>query len=286
MTVMDLDQMKSWIGRAETATDVITPKLAALFDATLTPHLAPASSAGASLGIHWCLAPPRTPTGELGSDGHPVKGGFLPPIPLPRRMWAGGEIEFIDELRIGDVTERRSTISGLRATEGRSGLLCFVTVMHEISTERGIAIRERQDIVYREAVRAISPQSAAAPLEEKQENYSSDLTWSVDASPTLLFRYSALTFNSHRIHYDFPYATEVEGYPGLVVHGPLQATFLLNLAATLYGRTPKRFSYRGVGPVHSGEPIRLAALRKADSAVECWSTTDRGTIGMKAEAEW
>src|SRR5215218_2821252 len=110
MTVMDLDEMASWIGRTESADDIVTPKLAALFGAALAPHLAPASPGEAPLGIHWCLAPPTTPTGKLGHDGHPLKGDFLPPIPLPRRMWAGGEIEIIDELRIGDAVERRSTI--------------------------------------------------------------------------------------------------------------------------------------------------------------------------------
>lgn len=286
MTALDLDQMTSWIGRTESVSDIITPKLAALFNATLAPHLAPASPVEASLGIHWCLAPPSTPTGELGQDGHPMKGGFLPPVPLPRRMWAGGEIEIIDGFRIGDAVERRSTIAGLRTTEGRSGPLCFVTVQHDISTEHGIVIRERQDIVYREAIQANFPQPVAGPLAEPEEESSPDLTWTVDASPTLLFRYSALTFNSHRIHYDMPYATGIEGYPGLVVHGPLQATLLLNLAAALHGRMPRRFSYRSISPVFAGKPLRLAALRRGDSIVDCWSATDQGTTGMKAAAEW
>ena len=286
MTTLDLDWMTECVGRSESVSDTITPKLVTLFNATFAPHVAPASPAETSLGIHWCLAPPSTPTRELDQDGHPMKGGFLPPVPLPRRMWAGGEIEIVEGLRIGDAVMRHSTIAGFRTTEGRSGPLCFVTVQHDISTERGVAIRERQDIVYREAAKTSSQKPAADPSGEPREDSSPDLAWTVDTSPTLLFRYSALTFNSHRIHYDMPYATEVEGYPGLVVHGPLQATLLLNLAATLHGRTPRRFGYRNVGPVFAGNPLRLAARRKGDNIVECWSATNRGTIGMKAEAEW
>lgn len=285
MTSIDIEPLKEWVGRTESVSDAVTPQLAALFRATLEPYLSLA--AGAPLGLHWCLAPPLTPTADLGADGHPMKGGFLPPVPLPRRMWAGGEIEIVDGLCIGDAVDRRSTIADLRVTEGRSGSLCFVTVQHEISTKRGIAIRERQDIVYREAPQGSIQQPAPArPASRAEEQPSGGMTWRVDASPALLFRYSALTFNSHRIHYDVPYATQVEGYPGLVVHGPLQATLLLNLAAALNDKAPRRFSYRGVGPLFTGRPLHLRGVRTASQGAECWSATDEGFIGMKAEAEW
>lgn len=282
MSVVDLDALKGWIGRTETASDDLTLRLAALFRATLHPHLAPADGA-APLGLHWCLAPPQVATRDLSTDGHPARGGFLPPVPLPRRMWAGGEITFLAPLHIGDTVERRSKIVDLRLTEGRSGPLCFVTVEHEVATDRGMAIRERQDIVYREA-----PQGTAPPVKDSVSSGAppaADLAWTVDAAPPLLFRYSALTFNSHRIHYDLPYAREQEGYPDLVVHGPLQATLLLNLAAAFQGRSPRRFRYRGLAPLFSGRPLHLRAVRTA-SGVDCWSTTDEEIVGMKAAADW
>jgi 3-methylfumaryl-CoA hydratase len=283
LTAIDIEPLKGWIGRTETLDDTVTPRLAALFRATLEPHLAPTGE-DAPLGVHWCLAPPLVSTGDLGIDGHPERGGFLPPIPLPRRMWAGGEIGFFDALRIGDHVERRSSIADLRLTEGRSGPLCFVAVRHEVSTERGLAIRERQDIVYRDAPQGQNRQPAPASA-AREEQPSADLAWTVDASSALLFRYSALSFNSHRIHYDQPYATEVEGYPGLVVHGPLQATLLLNLAAVLGGGTPRLLRYRGVSSVFGGKAFRVLGARTPAGA-ECWSATGEGVIGMKAEAEW
>jgi 3-methylfumaryl-CoA hydratase len=281
VTAIDIDDLKGWIGRTEVVRDTVTPRLMALFRATLDPHLAPAGE-DAPLGIHWCLAPPEVPTGLLGPDGHPARGEFLPPIPLPRRMWAGGTIEHLAAIRVGDEVERRSVIARLRAAEGRSGPLCFVEVEHSYSTQRGLAIRERQDIVYREA-----QASGAVPAKVADDEAASgaDLAWRVEATPLLLFRYSALTFNSHRIHYDSPYATEIEGYPGLVVHGPLQSTLLLNLAAALRGEPPHRFRYRGLAPLFAGHAVHLRAARTEDR-VQCWSASDNGLIGTKAEAEW
>jgi 3-methylfumaryl-CoA hydratase len=287
MTSIDMSAVKQWIGRSREAEEVIAPRLVEAYRATLAPHLAPVEAGDAPLALHWCLAPELAPTGALGPDGHSLGSGFLPPLPLPRRMWAGGEVETLAPLRLGDRVIRRSVIADISLKEGRSGPLCFVTVHHELATGRGLAIRERQDLVYRAAIAAGAgpvASSSATPADEAPRQ--ADLTWRVDATPVLLFRYSALTFNGHRIHYDHPYATGVEGYPGLLVHGPLQATLLLNLAASLGGRAPHRFNYRAVSPLVAGRPFDLRALRDSAGAVECWSADMAGSIAMKATAKW
>lgn len=275
---LDVDQLVSWIGRTETARDVITPRLVRELAATLDSDSSePEMGSQAQLGIHWCLTPPAINTSALGADGHPARGEFLPPVPLPRRMWAGGHLQFKDRLLVGDAVERRSRIADITIKEGRSGSLCFVAVDHAIATQRGPAILERQEIVF------CGPQSAApakhesAPLPKAQ--------WAKDgvADPVLLFRYSALTFNGHRIHYDRRYATEVEGYPGLVFHGPLQATLLLEFATAIKGRSPTSFSFRSVHPLFDGVPFRLCA-RDKDAGLHLWIQTADGMQTMDAEA--
>ena len=205
---------------------------------------------------HWCLAQPVFPMSELGPDGHPTRGGFLPPVPLPRRMWAGGELEFLDPLRVGDEAKRTSRISDVTMKTGSTGVLCFVSVEHTITTPRGAAIRERQDIVYRDMSSA--PQAAPAkappppPVAKHRESHMAD--------PVLLFRYSALTFNGHRIHYDRDYVTKVEGYPGLIFHGPLQAALHRRTRREAARRqAPKKFSYRGVQPLFEGSEFWINA---------------------------
>jgi 3-methylfumaryl-CoA hydratase len=281
----EIAALRGWIGRRSEAEDVVTQGLVEGFRATFAPHLAPRGEGEAPLGIHWCLAPPMAPMAELGPDGHPAKGSLLPPVPLPRRMWAGGEIEGSAALRIGDRVLRRSTISDVVAKEGRSGPLCFVVLRHEYSTERGPAFRERHDIVYRE-MPAQNPTSAPTPAPtEPQEVSLDERSWRVEATPVLLFRYSALTFNGHRIHYDHPYVTEVEGYPGLVVHGPLQATLLLNLAAAIGAPSPFRFRYRGLSALIAGQPFDVRG-RAAGGKIECWTRDAAGRTCMEAEASW
>jgi 3-methylfumaryl-CoA hydratase len=284
MTTIDIAALKEWIGRSREAEEVITPRLVEAYRATLAPHLAPVAAEEAPLALHWCLAPELAPTGALGPDGHSLGTGFLPPMPLPRRMWAGGEVETLAPLRLGDRVIRRSVIGDISLKEGRSGALCFLTVRHELASDRGVAIRERQDMVYRAALAAGSVSSSPPMAPEASQQ--ADLTWRVDATPVLLFRYSALTFNGHRIHYDHPYATGDEGYPGLLVHGPLQATLLLNLAASLGGRVPRRFSYRAIAPLVAGKPFELCAQRNASKAVECWSADAAGSMAMRATASW
>jgi len=272
----------SWIGRRDEApAETISPGLLDRFRAMLAPHLGGTGAAPA--GIHWCLSPLAVPARALGPDGHPAKGGFLPPVPLPRRMWAGGEVEFRDPLREGDRVTRVSRIADITTKAGRSGPLCFVTVQHELASERGIAIVERQDIVYRPAATAPAPAAASATAPDARKD--AEAEWPVDIDPVLLFRYSALTFNGHRIHYDLPYATGVEFYPGLVIHGPLQATLMLNLATALGGGLPRRFAFRGLSPACGAQTLRIRAWRTG-AGQDLAAVAANGVTTMRAEAAW
>lgn len=247
---IDMDRLNRWLGREEAASDVVTPGLVERFRATFGGWLR-AGDDEVPPGLHWCLAPPAVPRGDLGPDGHPARGGFLPPVPLPSRMWAGGDLRLLRPLRIGDTVTRRSRIGAITPKEGRSGPLVFVAVHHVLSVGGAPVIEERHDIVYRPArtpAAQSAPDDIGAPVPEGG--------WVGDA--VTLFRYSAMTFNGHRIHYDRPYATEVEFYPGLVVHGPIQATLLLNAAAARAGPA-FRFAYRGVSPLIAGQPVTLHA---------------------------
>ncbi|MGN8094947.1 FAS1-like dehydratase domain-containing protein [Methylobacterium sp. 22177] len=276
-----MTDLTGWIGRTREASDLVTPRLLAEFRATFAPHLAPVSDGIAPPALHWCLAPETPPADALGPDGHAAKGGFLPPVPLPRRMWAGGEIETASGLRAGDAVTRTETVRDVAFKSGRSGSLCFVTVDHTVATGRGVAIRERQDIVYREAAGAQS-ETSAAPERDDPEAYAA--IWDVSATPTLLFRYSAMTFNGHRFHYDQPYATRVEGYADLVVHGPMQATLLMNLAATLLGHGPRKFAYRGVSPMTANQIFRVCG-RVCGTVFEGVTLDAAGHVCMRARGD-
>src|SRR3954452_13914419 len=263
---LDLDHLRQWIGRTAEATDIVTAQLVKGLRATLFQEIGdPMRGDAAPFTVHWCLGQPVFPMSELGPDGHPARGGFLPPVPLPRPMWAGGQLEFHDSLRVGDGPKRSSRISDVTMKSGSTGQLCFVSGEHLVSTARGLAIRERQDIVYRDIGGAPPAPSAKAPppLPQHRETHISD--------PVLLFRYSALTFNGHRIHYDRDYVTRVEGYPGLVFHGPMQAAFIVELAAKLYGGVaPRKLGYRGVQPLFEGSEFSVNANETA-SGMELWT---------------
>jgi 3-methylfumaryl-CoA hydratase len=280
---IDLDHLRQWIGRTTEASDIVTAQLVKGLRATLFQEIGdPKPGDAAPFTSHWCLAPPVFPMSQLSEDGHPTRGGFLPPVPLPRRMWAGGELEFLDALRVGDESKRASRISDVTMKTGSTGVLCFVSVEHEVTTLRGTAIRERQDIVYRDASSGPSaPQAkpaAAPPLAQHREGHMAD--------PVLLFRYSALTFNGHRIHYDRAYVTEVEGYPGLIFHGPLQASFIVELAARLRGgKPPRKFSYRGLQPLFEGSEFSVNANETA-AGMELWTANSAGQPTMKGVATW
>jgi 3-methylfumaryl-CoA hydratase len=281
---IDLDHLRQWVGRTNEVSDTVTAQLVKGLRATLFQEIGdPKAGDAAPFTTHWCLGQAVYPMSELGPDGHPTRGGFLPPVPLPRRMWAGGELEFLDRLRVGDVAKRTSRISDVTMKTGSTGVLCFVSVAHEVTTPRGVAIRERQDIVYRDV--STTPQAAPAkapppppPIAQHRETHVSD--------PVLLFRYSALTFNGHRIHYDRDYVTKVEGYPGLIFHGPLQATFIVELAAKLHGgQPPKKLNYRGVQPLFEGSEFSINA-NTTDNGMELWIANAAGQPTMKGTATW
>jgi 3-methylfumaryl-CoA hydratase len=233
-------------------------------------------------GWHWLYLNPATPRSRLGPDGHARRGGFLPPVALPRRMWAGGRLRFPRPLLLGERVERRSRILSVEEKQGSTGSLVRVTVAHEVRGEGGGAVEEEQDLIYREAARPGEPPRATPPLPAEAEWREAFLPDAVT-----LFRFSALTFNGHRIHYDHPYATGVEGYPGLVVHGPLTALLLLDAAARHAGRRPAAFRYRAVGPLFGDEPITLAGRAAAGpDAAEAWAAGPSGTVATRAEVEW
>jgi 3-methylfumaryl-CoA hydratase len=281
---LDAELLRSWIGRTTSARDVVTPRLAEELRVTLDRDgPPPAEGEPCPLAIHWCLAPPMVPQSRLGPDGHPARGDFLPPVPLPRRMWAAGRLEFFDALRVGDAVERHSRIADVSIKEGRSGRLCFVAVDHDISTRRGLALKERHDIVYRDAPSGNPAQQAApAPGEPARKAQWSEVK---SADAVMLFRYSALTFNGHRIHYDWRYATEVENYPGLIVHGPLQATLLIEFAAAIRSAGPRVFSFRALNPLFDGQEFTLNAA-ESDGALDLWITGPAGRTTMAGRAEW
>jgi 3-methylfumaryl-CoA hydratase len=280
---LDADLLRSWIGRTTSAGDVITRRLAQELRVTLDRDGPPFRDGDVCpLAIHWCLAPPMVPQSRLGPDGHPARGDFLPPVPLPRRMWAAGRLEFNDALRVGDAVERHSKIADVNIKEGRSGRLCFVTVDHEVSTARGLALKERHDIVYRDA-----PSGNAAKPNAPARDESRKAQWSETkgADAVMLFRYSALTFNGHRIHYDRQYVTEVEGYPGLIVHGPLQATLLVEFAASIRSVGPRVFSFRALNPLFDGQEFTLNAA-ESEGGLDLWIAGPDGRTTMAGKAEW
>ena len=223
-------------------------------------------------GFHWCLCTPDAATAQLGPDGHPLRDdspdSFLPPVPLPRRMWASSKVEFLAPLRSGQAVKRVSRVASVTAKQGGSGSLVFVDVAHETFGEDALAVREVQSLVYRDAAPADAPLSPPALGEGSFDASAWDAHRIVVPSEPLLFRYSALTFNSHRIHYDLPYARDVERYRALVVHGPLTSTLLLALAQRELGDNAlKTFAFRGVSPGMCGEELNLA-MRKTETGYE------------------
>lgn len=275
--------LKDWVGRSETASDVATATPYAALAATLDrPPERPTAGTTLPPLWHWLYFLPLHRQSEIGPDGHAKRGGFLPPVPLPRRMWAGSRFEFQRPLRIGDEIRRVSTIEDVTEKSGRSGPLVFVKVRHEISrlAQPGIALTEWHDIVYREAAKPgdAPPVAQPAPAEAAWRKQ-----WTPD--DVLLFRYSALTFNGHRIHYDRRYVTEVEGYPGLIVHGPLIATLLLDL---LRHERPDAdvasYSFRAVRPTFDTHAFSVCGAPRADGMVRLWAQDHEGFLTMDATA--
>ena len=277
---------QDWIGRTESRSDAVDPAPLARWLATLDRD--PTADGTAPQGFHWCLALPDAPTNALGADGHPRReaspDSYLPPIPLPRRMWASSKVEFLYPLPVGAAIERRSRIASIAEKQGGTGALVFVEVAHETLAAGALAVRETQAIVFREAASPDAPLAPPPPGEGRFDAAGWDAHREIRPSEALLFRYSALTFNSHRIHYDRPYAQEEERYRGLVVHGPLTATLLLDLARRHFGDQPlARFAFRGLSPAICGEPLHLA-LRGDDDAIELGAFASDGRAVMSATA--
>ena len=275
-----------WIGREQRAADRLDPALAARWCATFDRD-APAD-AMMPQGIHFCLCTPEARSAQLGPDGHPARddsaASFLPPVPLPRRMWASSAIEFHAPLSVGATVGRTSRVVSVEAKSGSRGDMVFVEVDHETSADGALAVRERQTLVYLEALAPDAPLSPPEPGEGSFDPSDWDAHREVAPDERLLFRYSALTFNTHRIHYDAPYARDVERYRGLVVHGPLTASLLLQLAAERFGENRlARFAFRGVGPAIAGEPLHLV-LRGEGETIELAAFAADGRQVTKASA--
>ncbi|MEO6091623.1 MAG: MaoC family dehydratase N-terminal domain-containing protein [Novosphingobium sp.] len=243
----------SWVGRSEERTDVLDPARSNALLSALGEGSAGGAGEPLPLLHHWLYFWDVRPPAGLGTDGHPARGGFLPPVALPRRMWAGGRLSFHAPLLLGEAVTRVSTILKVNTKSGKSGSLVFVTVEHRLTGGDGLAIVEEQDIVYREAAAAGSIAMPSGDAEPPQAAWSAKIS----PDPVLLFRYSALTMNGHRIHYDLPYAMEEEAYPALVVQGPLQATILAAHASRHLGKPLTRFDFRGQTPAFSGVALQV-----------------------------
>jgi 3-methylfumaryl-CoA hydratase len=281
-----MTDFSAWIGRETKARDRLDDALAARWLATFDlprphPPIMPQ-------GIHFALCTPDAPTAKLGEDGHPARDesphGFLPPFPMPRRMWASSRIAFHAPIAIGAAIERTSRVASVSEKEGGSGRLAFVDVEHVTHANGTVAVMETQTLVYREAAASDAPLSPPSPGEGSFNPSAWDAHRTLIPDPRLLFRYSALTFNTHRIHYDAPYAEQVERYRGLVVHGPLTASLLLQLAAAELGENRLRtFSFRGLSPAIAGEALHLA-MRAKDEGFELAAFASDGRQVTQASA--
>ncbi len=325
-TAADSPELAGWLGKRESRRELIDPAgvegMAVALD-----HPGPIPGPGDPLpaGWHWMYFAARVRPAEIGADGHPARGGFLPPVPLPRRMWAGGRVTLHAPIRVGEELVRESEITAITPKTGRSGAMVFVTARHRISGPAGLAIEEEQDIVYREAEGPAQSQTKESRTKESPTKDSPtaakaetggdgppatgspaagsaeagrvvagrdgdgrvDWRRTITPGPVLLFRYSALTFNGHRIHYDRSYVTGVEGYPGLIVHGPLTATLLLGLAAEKTGRPFRRYAFRGRRPLFDTAPFELMGRMDEDGqGCELWAADPDGNVAMTATVEF
>ena len=276
----DTNLLQQWVGKTDILHDIVRPDAVAALAATLDAPTTPQPGDALPPLWHWINFWAVAPQSQLGDDGHPQRGGFLPPVPLPRRMWAGGRLVFGVPAPVGAALTRTSTILSVTDKVGASGHLAFVTVRHDITYKGALAITEEHDIVYRDMP---APGSASATPKPAPSNP----LWSqtITPDPVLLFRYSALTFNGHRIHYDRTYVTDVEGYPGLIVHGPLIATLLMEL---LRRQMPEaqilEFRFRAVAPLFDIEPFTVCGQPDADGrTIKLWAQNSRGDLAMQAD---
>jgi len=281
-----ITHLQDWLGKTESLEDTVTAAPIKALAATLDrPDPDPSKGSFLPELWHWLYFLPHARQSEIGPDGHPKRGGFLPPVPLPRRMWAGSRVQWLAPLSVGDEIKRVSKIQSVTHKAGRTGDLIFVVVSHEISNQNGLALVEEHDIVYRDAPGPEDKPVAPIPAP-------SDAKWSKTITPddVFLFRYSALTFNGHRIHYDRKYVTEVEGYPGLIVHGPLIATLLVDLVRqSIPNCKLKRFEFRAIRPTFDINIFKVSAkpdLEKDPSGktISIWAEDHEGWLTMQATA--
>ena len=277
-----MDSFEKWVGRTERTTDHVDADRVSKMHATISDD-SPLIQVGDLVPLlwHWMFFPAVAHRGELGRDGHPKKGGFLPPIDLPRRMWAGGRLEFSKAIAVGEVLDRTSTIKSIAPKQGRSGKMVFVTVEHQINCGGSNRLTEQHDIVYREDPNSTS-NSAPSYIDAPS---SWEHTFDIIPDPVTLFRYSALTFNGHRIHYDRKYCNEVEGYPGLVVHGPLIATYLVKLLTERYPNVDvDAFQFRAMKPIFDLHSFSVFSEQQSEAEIMLWAADHEGHVNMKANA--
>lgn len=278
--MQDLSHLADWVGCTESVEDTVAPFPPGALAATLgwdDTHPGPGDPLPP--GWHWLYTLATADARTLGSDGHARRGGFLPPVPLPRRMYAGGRMTFESPLVVGEAIRRDSTVLSVQPKEGRSGQLVFVTVRHEIRAGDRLLVTEEQDLVYRDIV----PYAPAAPVLPEHEPA---WTRTIEPDPVLLFRFSALTFNPHRIHYDRSYVTSVEGYPALVVHGPLTAILLLDLVRRSEpGKALRSFTFRAQSPLFDDGPFRVEG-RPVEGGADLWAVGPSGGVAMTATVGW
>ncbi|MFI5000447.1 MAG: MaoC family dehydratase N-terminal domain-containing protein [Reyranellales bacterium] len=279
---MSLEKLRAWVGKTQTVEDLVAPwpvrALTATFD-----EKDPDPKNGDPLPPlwHWLYFLDAAPQSKIGSDGHAERGDFLPPVPLPRRMWAGSRFTFDGPpVRIGETIKRKSEIKAVEPKSGSTGAMVFVTVRHTVSGPSGASFAEEHDIVYREPAKP-----GERPKEPKPAP--ADATWTrkIMPDPVLLFRFSALTFNGHRIHYDQPYVTGTEGYPGLIVHGPLLGILQMELARRSNpGKTPVSFEFRALSPVFAGAAFAVQARRESDGSITTWIANPKGGLAQQGKA--
>ena len=278
---ININDLKAWIGNEEVAYDEVSVNLEKKFRATIDEDPgSPQKGEIASSGIHWTLAPAIVKSSLLGKDSHPAKGEFLPPVPLPRRMCAGCQTKFFKPLLIGDEIKKVSSIFDVNLKNGKSGLLCFVKAKYEFYVNNELVIEEFHDIVYRDYlkqdknIRKLNILPGFDPVYKEK----------IHTHPTMLFRYSAITFNGHRIHYDYPYSTHEEGYKDLVFHGPLQATLMLRAAEKYKNKKVTQFAHKGIAPVYANQDLYVTIEHKPKGDIICYTSTDDAGITMEAEA--
>ena len=281
-TNVDIDHLRKWIGKIDNVTDYVTPIVEQRYRATLNMDIGnPKDGDPVTSGLHWMLGWNLVKNDELGVDSHPALGEFLPPVPLPRRMWAGSEIKVLKPIRVGDKVIKQSTVADIQVKEGRTGLLCFVTAEYNYLVNDEVTINEKHNIVYRDISKSGGGSGYSKDIPEK-----ADLSEKIFMHPTILFRYSAIGFVGHRIHYDHPYTVDEENYPGLIVHGPLQATYLLRAAEKLMGKQVKSFTHKVMAPVFADSEYMVGVDKMDNGSVSCWGATKEFGVTMRAEAKF